>query len=96
MKYTIEGNKMVFEGKNKHAGMRTLVVEGHIFYNENTIILIPGQVYENGKESKIVDGELKYVWYYTVGNDELFLEGGKLFGKTFIWENNGNLHKINQ
>jgi len=95
MQYTIAGNRMVFEGKSKSAGMKTFVAEGSIMYNENTIIFIPEKANIDGKEVKNFSKEKPYIWYYTLTDNELHLEGGRLFGKTLIWENTGNFSKTN-
>jgi hypothetical protein len=93
MQYTISGNKMLFEGKSKHAN-RSFTAEGQMYYNENTIILIPGKATVNGKEIENFSKQPKYIWHYTVTGNALRLEGGRLFSKGgLIWENTGEFHK---
>ncbi len=99
MQYNIEGNRMVFEGKN---GKKPFVAEGRIMYNENTIIFIPEKGVANGKEIEDFDRQPPYSWYYTLGDGLLLLEGTKKMnfagarpfniGMT-IWENAGELRK---
>ena len=94
MQYTIDGDKIMFEGKSKHAGMKPFVAEGTMFYSENIIIFFPEKAYNKSVEVENFSKQPKYVWYYTKTNDELILEGGRLFdNKGLIWENTGKLHK---
>jgi hypothetical protein len=93
MQYTISGNKMLFEGKSKQVN-RSFTAEGQLFYNENTIVLIPEKATANGKEIKNFSKQPKYIWHYTVTGNALHLEGGRLFSKGgLIWENTGEFHK---
>ena len=95
IQYTIDDDKIMFEGKSKHAGMRPFVAEGLMFYSENIIIFFPEKAYNKGVEVENFSKQPKYVWYYTKTNDELILEGGRLFdNKGLIWENTGNLRRI--
>jgi hypothetical protein len=94
MRYVFDGRKIIFEGKNKHAGMRPFVAEGRLVFNENTIILIPEQAHENGEEAKNFEKEPIYIWRYSLLGDLLQIEGGRLFGTTFIWENTGEFRKV--
>jgi hypothetical protein len=92
IKYAFTGNKMTYEGKNKQ---KMFVAEGRLFYNENTIVLIPGKAYANGEELEKFGKQPNYVWYYTITNDALELEGGRPFVKGLSrWENNGEFRKI--
>ena len=96
MQYTIDGDKIMFEGKSKHAGMRPFVAEGSLLYSENIIIFFPEKAYNKGVEVENFSKQSRYVWYYTKTNDELILEGGRLFdNKGLIWENTGKFHKAN-
>jgi hypothetical protein len=95
IKYTIEGGKMIFEGKNKLIN-RPLVVEGRFVYNENTIVFTPENVTVNGKAIDLVGNQSKFVWYYTLKNGVLHLEGGNAFlAKELRWENTGDLRRGN-
>ena len=54
----------------------------------------PEKAYSKGVEVENFSEQSRYVWYYTKTNDELILEGGRLFdNKGLIWENTGKLHK---
>ena len=96
MQYTIEGNRIVFEGKNKRID-RPFVAEGRLLYNENIIIMFPEKATNNGREVENFDREPKYVWYYTLTNDVLRIEGGRRFGNLkglgLVWENTGEFRK---
>lgn len=94
IQYTFTGNIMTYEGKSKHAGMRTYFTEGQFFFNEDTIIFVPEKAADNGKEVK--SQKTKYIWYYTVNHNILHLENGGTVGTlVFVWETNGEFHKIN-
>ncbi|MCL2691790.1 MAG: hypothetical protein FWE56_06035, partial [Candidatus Bathyarchaeota archaeon] len=92
LQYTFNGDKMTFEGKSKHAGMKPYVMEGRLIFSENTIVLLVEKVTENGKEQK--NFKTKYIWYYTLIDDVLHLEGGNTAGGgALIWETNGEFRK---
>ncbi|MDR0560158.1 MAG: hypothetical protein LBG92_08295 [Prevotellaceae bacterium] len=89
MEYTIEGDKMKFYGKNKTIG-KEFTIEGRIFYNENILILIPDEAYNKSYNKS------KFVWYYTLTNGVLHIEGGKPFLKGgFALQNTGDFRKTN-
>jgi len=95
MRYIIKENRIAFGGESKHARMRPFVAEGRLFYSENIVILMPEKAYNNGKEVENFSEQPKYIWYYTKTDDELFLEGGRLFdNKGLIWENTGIFHRV--
>jgi len=92
IQYTFSENKMEYEGISKQAGMRPYVMEGRLLFNENTIIFIPEKATDKGKEVK--NFKTKYIWYYTVTDNVLHLEGSGLIGSSVIWETDGEFHKI--
>lgn len=92
IRYTIEGNRMLFEVKNKLI-KSPFTVEGQMLYNENTIVLIPEKATANGKAVENFDRNPKHVWYYTLINGVLHLEGGLMWR---IWENTGDFRRINE
>lgn len=96
MQYSIEGDRIVFEGTNKRLP-NPIVAEGRLFYNENTIIFVPEKATANGKEIKDFSSQPKYVWYYTLTDNVLHIEGGRRFGNTKgfgpVWENTGEFYK---
>ncbi len=96
IQYTLEGNKMAYEGKSKHAGMKAFVAEGRLLYNENILIMFPEKATANGKEVEHFSKEPQYIWYYTITDHVLHIEGGRLFEKGgLIWENTGEFRKTN-
>ena len=98
IQYYIDGNRMKFEGESKNP-KQTLVVEGKMMYNENTIIFFPESASQKGEEIKNFNGRadrLAYVWYYTLTNNELHIEeGSPFFIGTQVWVNTGNFQKMN-
>ncbi len=101
----ITGDRMVFESKS---GKREFAVEGAIYYNENTIILVPDKATANGKDAEDFglkakigdlyhpDIALKYVWYYTLTDGMLHLESNrKPTVRGLMWENDGQLRRTN-
>jgi len=93
IQYTFEGDKMTYEGKSKQAGMRPYVMEGHFRFNENTIIFTPEKSTNKGQEVK--NFKSKHIWYYTLTDNILHLEGGGTIGSTLIWETDGEFYKTN-
>lgn len=79
MQYTIEGDRMKFETK---LGKREFTAEGCIIYNENSIIFFPQRAMLNGNEVKDFSTHAPYMWYYTLTDGVLRLDGAKriIFG----------------
>lgn len=94
MEYDFSSDKLRYEGKSKSLKNRPFVAEGRLFYSENIIILFPEKAYNKDKEVKGFNMESPYIWYYTIQDDILQLEGGRLFGSGFIWENTGTFHRV--
>jgi len=92
IQYTFASDRMIYEGKSKQGGMKPYVMEGDLFFNENTIVLIVEKVTINGEELK--NFKTKYIfWYYTLMNNVLHLEDGDTVGSGLIWETNGEFQK---
>ena len=76
--------------------MKAFIAEGRLLYNENIIIMFPEKATANGKEVENFNSEPKYIWYYTLTDGVLHIEGGRTFNKGGrIWENTGKFSKIN-
>ena len=91
IEYDFSGNRMIYNGKSKHAGMRPYVMEGNFLFNENIIILLPEKVLDNEKETN--NFKEQYKWFYSINGDVLQLEGGGTVGSAFIWETDGKFQK---
>ena len=103
--YFFDGNKMKFEGKTTGFSIgskKTYSTEGRIMYNENTIIFFPEKAAFNGKELKDTKSytgntayyiSTAYVWYYTLSNNELKIEGDALRYNTG-YDNSGEYQKV--
>lgn len=94
IEYDFNGDKLRYEGKSKSLKNRPFVAEGRLFYSENIIILFPEKAYNKDKEVKGFNNESPYIWYYTIQDDILQIEGGRLFGSGIIWENTGTFHRV--
>lgn len=79
MQCTVTGDRMVFETQ---MDKRLFVLEGTIFYNENTIVLLPDKATVNGKDAEnfgiaptagAYNTQPKYIWYYTLSDGILNL-----------------------
>ena len=95
--YVFFGEKMTFELKSK--GMKPYVMEGHVSFNENTLVFISEKITVNGKVVPNLQQQQKFIWYYTLIDDELSLEGGSLTSGLgsidSIWKTDGKYHKMN-
>lgn len=93
MQYTFSGDTLKYEGKSKTLKNRPFKAEGNMIYNENTIVFFPQKGFDKEREVKSFSDEPPFIWYYKIDGDIMQIEGGRLFGKAFIWENTGTFHK---
>jgi len=94
--YVFSEDKMTFELKSK--GMKPYVMEGHVSYNENALVFISEKITINGKVVPNLQQQQTFIWYYTLTDGVLRLEGGSLtrgFGSIdSIWKTDGEYHKM--
>jgi hypothetical protein len=92
LKFTFNGDRITYEGTYNVPG--TFIAEGRLYYNENTIIMIPLRATRKGKEVKKFDRERSYIWYYKMEGGQLNLvESDRRFQSVYVWENTGEFTK---
>jgi hypothetical protein len=88
MKFTINGDRITYEGARTANDI--FIAEGRLFYNGNTMIMIPQRATRKGKEITDFNREADYVWYYKMEDGQLnLLESSRRFYNVYTWENTG-------